>query len=536
MTAKAAPDTLSNDDLIIENDALIPPDADLALDIPSSLDEPSTTGASSSTPGYRQTSEYMIGHVAVGLILPESDGRHETDSEEWTDTEIEHVQAEVQDALAWWAGLEPAAHLTFTIESHLRVPTGYEPIVHTLGEEGQWIGETMAALGFENDNYFNAVRDYVNDLRERVGSDWAFAIFVADSSADADGRFSDDYFAYAYVGGPFQVMTYDNSNYGIHNMDAVATHETGHIFYALDQYTSSGARCDYRSGYLDVENGNSLAGGDCASDAPSIMRGGITPYHNHSLDHFARGQVGWWDSNGNGVLDPVDAPPQLGANLEEEDGNWLILGGQTWQEPVPPLSPWMADVTISHITAVEALVDHTTRVAATSLDGDFDTLSETFRLEADLLTPGLHTLAIQAVNSEGLASSAWVTITLVLDPVDGALDSLLTSRPAVVAGNEPIQFEGIAAAAYGNGAPDAPTVTMVQFSIDGGEWQDAVAGDGGFDSSIEDFNITLTDLPDGQHSLTVRTIDSGGQVETNVESHQFQVETVFNIYLPMVQR
>jgi hypothetical protein len=522
----------------IPNDALPPPDADLvALSLENSSGEPGLAGATSGLPGYYQTSDYMIGHVAVGLVLPESDGGQEAQSEDWTDEEIEQVRAEVQDGLAWWASLEPSAHLTFTVETHLRVPTGYEPITHKLGEERLWIGETMTALGFGSGNYFSAVRDYANDLRDRVGSDWAFVIFVADSSADADGRFADNYFAYAYIGGPFTVMTYDNSGYRIRNMDAVLAHEMGHIFRALDQYAAAGVRCDYRAGYLSVKNGNSLAGGDCESDVPSIMRGGIFPYLNRSIDHFARGQIGWWDSDGDGVLDPVDAEPRVAAELEAVDGendDLFSFSGQAWQEPVP--SPVLADVTISYITAVGALVDGMTWMAATPEDGHFDTLGETFRLQVGPLAPGLHTLEIQAVNSERLASTSYVTTTFVYDPVDGALNCSLLSGPAEDVGSAAIQFGGVATAAYGDIGPDAPTVSTVQFRVDDGEWQEAGAKDGQYDSPIEGFSISLTDLPDGQHSLTVRATNSNGQIETNVEERSFQVETTFTVFIPIVQR
>jgi hypothetical protein len=443
------------------------------------------------------------------------------------------VQSQVEQALAWWASLEPAAHLEFTVETHLAVSIGYEPIAHTIQDEGLWVGETMAALGFENNCHFGAMRDYVNDLRQRSGSDWAFAILVVDSSADVDGRFADNYFAYAYIGGPFMVMTYDNSGYGSNNMNAVAAHEIGHIFHALDQYASSGMHCDYHAGYLNVKNYNSRAGGDCSSDEPSIMRGGIAPYRNRSVDASARGQIGWLDSNDNGVLDPVDAPPQFIIELEQASDDQFSFSGFAWQEPIT--APQMSDVTISFITSVGALVDNETWTQATSLDGAYDTLSESVKLDVGPLAPGLHRLEIQAVNSENLASNTVLTTVLVPDPVDGALDSLLISNAAVVEGSKPIQFQGAASAAYGSTKDNAPTVSAVQFSVDGGEWQDALPSDGQFDSHIEDFNVTLTDLSDGQHSLAIRTVDSGGQVETNVETHQFEVETTFSLYLPMVQ-
>jgi len=524
---RAAAGPFSGDNESILNDALLPPDVALM-----SLGFDSAAA----TPGYYQTSEYLIGHVAVGLILPESNGQREEQKEDWTDDEIERVQAEVQNALEWWAGLEPAAHLTFTVESHVRVPTGYEPITHGLGEEKLWIAETMAALGFENSSYFAAVRDYVNDLRERAGSDWAFAIFVADSSADGDGRFADNYFAYAYVGGPYLVMTFDNSGYGVGNMDAVAAHEIGHIFRALDQYAAAGMKCEYQSGYLGVKNGNSLAGGDCESDAPSIMRGGVSPFLNGSIDFYARGQIGWWDSDADGVLDPVDAAPQLTAHLnavEGENADWLVFSGQAWQAAVA--SPNLSDVSVSHIASVGARVDGAAWSEATPTDGAFDTLSETFQLQVGPLAPGLHTLEIQAVNVMGLASAAIVSTTFVYDPVDGALNSSLIQGPAAAA-SSPLRFEGLATSAFGADDPTAPTVTTVQFQVDGSAWQDATPVDGAFDSTLENFGLDLGDLSNGLHTLVVRAVDSQGRVEENVAVYEFDVQTTFSVFLPLVQR
>ena len=536
VSAKGGP--YSDKDLIINGDALHPPDMGVATFC---LQTPNGGGTASwaGVPGYYQTSDYMIGHVAVGLILPESNGAQEAKSESWTDKEIARVQSEVQDALDWWASLEPAAHLTFTVEVHTRVPVGYEPIQHGLGEERLWIGESMAALGFESVNYFSAVRDYVNDLRDRVGSDWAFTIFVVDSSEDIDGRFADGYFAYAYIGGPFFVMTFDNSAYGIHNMDAVAAHETGHIFRALDQYAAAGMSCNYRAGYLYVKNGNSQAGGDCESDAPSIMRGGISPYYSRAIDDFARGQIGWWDSDGDGVLDPVDAEPRVEARLTAvrgENADMFNFNGLAWQEAVT--SPMLSDVTISHITTVGALVDGETWVAATPQDGAFDTLSETFQLEIGPLGSGLHTLSLQSINSEGLTSTALVTTVFVYDPVDGALSSVLRAVPETIKGEGPARFDGIATAAYGDVDldPKAPTVATVQFSIDGGTWYDAAANDGQFDGSVEDFGIFIGELSEGLHTLSVRAVDSNGQVERNGAVRQFRVDKVVTLYFPLIYR
>jgi hypothetical protein len=518
------------DEWIIANDALQPPDLERAASGgPNSVAGNTLSGV----PGYDQTSVYMIGDVAVGLILPESHGGRERQSEDWTDEEIARVQAEVQSALDWWAALEPAAHLTFSVEVQPRVPTGYEPITHGLAEEGLWIGETMAALGFEASSYFSAVRSYVNDLRTRTGADWAFAVFVVDSSADADGRFVDNYFAYAYVGGPFLVMTYDNSSYGISNMGAVAAHEIGHVFNALDQYAAAGVSCEYRAGYLEVKNGNSQAGGDCETNESSIMRGGIAPFRTRSIDQFARGQVGWWDSDQDGVLDPVDALPQLavdqwGTPSEEDALFWL--SGRAWQEPAP--APGPVPVTVSTVSTVEAWLDEETWVAAQPIDGGFDTLSETFRLEVGPLVPGLHTVELRSVNSEGLVSSSVLTTTFVPDPVDGALNSALKGDPVIDVRSGSAHLSGLATAAYGDNTADAPVVELVQFQMDGGEWYTATPTDGTFDGAIESFEIQLTDLTEGTHHVVVRAVDSLGHIESNPAQRPFEVRASYRIFIP----
>ncbi len=64
-----------------------------------------------------------------------------------------------------------------------RYPTSYEPISRPQSDQGLWIGEVMGKLGYDRStSYFTQVRDYVNDLRATYQADWAFAIFVVDSS------------------------------------------------------------------------------------------------------------------------------------------------------------------------------------------------------------------------------------------------------------------------------------------------------------------------------------------------------------------
>jgi len=80
------------------------------------------------SPGYYETSEFLIGSVAVGVIFPESKGSIDPSTEDWTDAEKSLVITKITSALNWWAGYNPSADVTFSMEVHYRVPTSYEPI------------------------------------------------------------------------------------------------------------------------------------------------------------------------------------------------------------------------------------------------------------------------------------------------------------------------------------------------------------------------------------------------------------------------
>ncbi len=74
----------------------------------------------SHAPGYYDTSVYMLGDVAVGIILPESNGN----GENWTTTEQDKVVSEIQDGLNWWKTTGgDLANLTFQYDIQLDVPT-----------------------------------------------------------------------------------------------------------------------------------------------------------------------------------------------------------------------------------------------------------------------------------------------------------------------------------------------------------------------------------------------------------------------------
>lgn len=140
-------------------------------------------------PPWNRTSDFMIGRVVVGIILPESNGAVMPSTENWTSREISFVTQEVNQALQWWTqqANNRGISLEFVIPSDhpITVATGYEPIKmigleEPFGEAHIWVNDTMAHLGYNDpsQNYLQRVQHYDDDLRRTHHADWAFTIFV----------------------------------------------------------------------------------------------------------------------------------------------------------------------------------------------------------------------------------------------------------------------------------------------------------------------------------------------------------------------
>ncbi|HEX9074755.1 MAG TPA: CAP domain-containing protein, partial [Anaerolineae bacterium] len=363
------------------------------------------------SPGYYQTSEFMLGKVAVGIITPQCNGAVDKCSETWTANMMDQVYSQVQAGTAWWVK-RMNNQVSFVFDQERQVATGYEPVNHSQSDESLWIGDVMTHLGFKGSTYFEQVYAYNNWLRQKYGTDWAYTIFVANSLNNTSGTFSNGYFAYSYVPGPFTVTTYDNDGYTINNMASVIAHETGHIFGALDQYSGANVACTATSGYLVMQNQNSQQ--NCSSNEESIMRGGVTPYSRNLIDPFALGMVGSRNSKSNKLPDPINTTPIIALNpvpAVTANSNPTITG--TAQDQ-PFQSPSGNGITINHITQVLYRIDNGPWQAARPSDGapSFNKVSQGFTL-TPALTPGTHLVEVQAlnrVNNPSAIVSAMITV------------------------------------------------------------------------------------------------------------------------------
>ncbi|MFC1721883.1 FG-GAP repeat domain-containing protein [Patescibacteria group bacterium] len=384
----------------------IPADEQISYSSASPTADGAPTGA-----GFYDTSEYMAGDISVGVILPESTGAIDPSTENWTAAEEALVASEVQAGLNWWSARESLADISFTYHFYYgrtdsKAQTSYEPInrpADPLGTNGEelWVSQIMNQFGYTQSSRLDKVRQFNNDLRDTDDSDWAVTFFVVDSANDGNGSFTDGYFAYMWVGGPYSVMTYDNDGYGINNMDAVAAHELGHGFYANDQYASA-CTCSQNRGYLDYYNSNCV--NSCSSNVTSIMRGQVAPYTVGAVDTYARGQVGIIDANNDGILDVLEVKPSL--SLATDSGTIGTtqpkIEGSTNVNKVSNKNPSGVgnDITISTIDEVQYRVNSGNWVDATATDGNFNAAEEDFHFQPTL-SKGTSTIEVQSKDTAG---------------------------------------------------------------------------------------------------------------------------------------
>jgi hypothetical protein len=402
------------------------------------------------------TSEYMLGDIAVAAILPESEpgfGNHN-----WTRDEEEKTTEEILSAMDWWARHSPNQELTFSYEMNYAVPVAYEPSSNPqVGGESAWAGQCFAALGYEGTNYFVQARDYINAMRQSYDADWGFVIFVIHGFP---GQQFGGALAYAYLGGPLNVNIYSNGYIGPDSLDRVIAHESGHIFYTLDEYPQAPSSCSSRSGYLNVENANKQQGGAyCQSDVPCVMRGGSQPTPFDILEpcYFTEGQVGWWDSDGDVIPNILDTLPKVdGLVLETPhlgggvSADTVLADAVTYRGTVssvayPNMNPQSLlggkGVTVEPVGA-EYRVDGGPWEPCDPGDGRFDGTPESFELTLSGLTLWeVHRVQVRAITAHGNATrdAAAATASVVLGEPPPFLIASSPAKPPLSIKFEPPQ-------------------------------------------------------------------------------------------------
>lgn len=319
------------------------------------------------------TSVFMAGTCYIKVVLFESSGALDLNSETWSTTRINQVKNQISLGAKWWEDMYDkqgyAGDLKFTIDfTYADNPfsTKYEPISRGAMSDYLWINEYLVSQGYSyaSGNSANRAQNtiYNDDLRKQYGTDWAFTIYVADSYADMDGMFADGYFAYAYLNGPYLHMTYDNDGWGIDDMQMVLAHEMCHIFGGLDEYEGNG-NSDYYSygGYYNTQNINAYNNPNPSSRVASLMAESTLQYpayNGKTSSPSSLAMVGWQDSDNDGIIDVLDMPISASSVTYSYNGStgYLTVAG-SFAVTVLPRASEGNSVTINTVDFLQYRVD-----------------------------------------------------------------------------------------------------------------------------------------------------------------------------------
>ncbi len=373
---------------------------------------------------WKDTGEYMLGRIAVTVVFFESNGALDTETQNWTAGEIERSIDKVVDGVTWWSDLldtfGSVHNLDFVFDTTFAetpFQTSYEPIDRpsTDPDHGHhlYLAEFLTDQGFGNAaNIEDAIWQFNHAQREQFDTDWAFTVFVVDSSDDDDGLFAPGGFpaAFALPGGLYMVVPSERSA-------STVAHEMGHIFWAFDEYPG-GSPYEARRGYYDTQNLNATDNNpDLSTQQPSIMLGGAPlaeAYNQHISAASTLALVGWQDSDGDGVFDVLDVPLALDATGYFDAGESVYrFYGTASAVPLPNVNSYgehetvtgtNSDITLNQISELQYSLD----------DGPWITADRPGQQQVDFdlslsINPGFQTIRWRAIDLTNRITSPVLT-------------------------------------------------------------------------------------------------------------------------------
>jgi hypothetical protein len=203
-------------------------------------------------------------------------------------------------------------------------------------------------------------------------------------------------------------------------------HEMSHSFYARDEYSGGGEGCAVVSGYLGAENQNSCEPsgcGGCASNANRcIMRS--TSLSIATVCTYTKGQLGWWDSDGDSISDINDTYPETLLYPYSPDPCTTFTptyAGSSYVGFLENLNPQGrgVDMTLNEIAKVEFRVDEGPWQDAIPNDGAWDKWKEGFHFTTDPLSAGTHIIEARAVQTFGNSDTTFAADTLTVGTGSG---------------------------------------------------------------------------------------------------------------------
>ena len=197
------------------------------------------------TPQYASNSDVMDGTVAVAVFLVESAGGIDPNIYNWSQADRDLARSQVIDGLNWWVEQSRAFSLgrplqftpIFYDSNNPVCQIPYEPVIRPGTDALVWVNQIMANVGASGGNVFERVAAFDRVIRDQNHADWAYSMFIAYNPSPARTSFTDGRASWAYIGGPHIVSLFHSFGW---SLSRIASHETGHIFYACDEYFQPG--------------------------------------------------------------------------------------------------------------------------------------------------------------------------------------------------------------------------------------------------------------------------------------------------------
>ncbi|HXG68308.1 MAG TPA: putative Ig domain-containing protein, partial [Blastocatellia bacterium] len=281
-------------------------------------------------PSFLDGSNVMDGSVAVGIFLIESNGGIDPNVYSWSVADQDLAVTKLVEGLTWWVDQSRAFPLSRPLQFIpviYRADTAacqqpYEPILHQGRDSSLWVNKIMENLGATEGDVFARVAAFNRRIRDENRANWAYSVFVAYNPDPAPTSYTDGRASWAYLGGPHTNMLFRSYGWPLHQL---ISHETGHIFYACDEYNQPGHQVCSCSCAPEVRptalNGN-CENPSCNLNAiPCMMR-----VNEFALCQYTVAQIGWIEQTAPPPLPPT-APQDLVATASSPTEVKLI-----WQD------------------------------------------------------------------------------------------------------------------------------------------------------------------------------------------------------------
>lgn len=361
----------------------------------------------------QDTAEFMLGSVVVTPVFFESNGTIDTSTEDWTPASIQQTLDKITQATDWWVqtldSLHTVHHLSFTIDTtfaNTPFQTAYEPISRRSNDYSKYVTEFLQSRGATTTDIETEMFKFNNAQRQKYNTDWSFTMIVVNSYNQGDGQFAAGGSfskAFSFAGGLFMVVPSSRPA-------STFAHETGHIFWARDEYAGAGSSGTYngRRGYYNARNENAIDQNPNPNfvQQPSIMSTGSVldaAWSGNISAASTLAQIGWQDSDGDGVFDVLDVPLELlGTGYVDLATGKYRFKGSAKVQTLPNLNSagYRSDITTNKITDIEYRFDN----------GAWQTYSTPnayqTNLDLDITVPsGVTTIQIRARDSESTMTS-----------------------------------------------------------------------------------------------------------------------------------